>query len=252
VKRGGVDIGMIYMDLYTRNDKFEYFACFPLISKITGSPAVPSCGLICNFSKLNDCLLNHREIEILFHEFGHIMHHIFGEAEYAILSSINTELDYCEIPSQILENLAWEPDIIKKLSRHYKTGNKLSDIHISNIIKSRILYNDLSHQLFYSLFDQKIYDLNFSSHKEMVDKFISLRSKVENVETINTELGLFIHMVGEYGGAYYTYLWGLEYANKIYKFLKDNPNKWDKYVDTMLKPGGTIDGEIMISNFFKD
>ncbi len=100
-------------------------------------------------------LLSHNEIVSLFHEFGHVMHNIFGKTKYSIFSGTNVEFDFVETPAQILENLCWNKSILKKLSSHYKTGNVLPDNIIEKMIKVKGLNIGLSykHNIMIAIYD---------------------------------------------------------------------------------------------------
>jgi thimet oligopeptidase len=273
IYQNNVVIGKFYADFYTRNNKFEGFACFPIINKILSQNeilsqsegSIPSCALICNFSAPSNsnidmedrsselCLLSHFHVEVLLHELGHVIHHIFGAAKYAVFSGSNTEHDFVETPSQMLEHLVWDPKIIKEISCHWKTREQLSDATIIMMLSGRLSGLDYSHQLVYSLFDQELHGGGFSSCKEMVERFKILRKEVEGIDAGDagdaTELTIFGHLAGEYGGAYYTYLWSKVFADDIYNMLEKYPIKWEDYVNKILRPGGTISAHEMMVNF---
>ena len=69
-------------------------------------------------------LLQHNELETLFHEFGHILHMSLTRAEYARTSGSETEIDFVEAPSQIMEHWAWDPGVLGRFARHYRTGSR--------------------------------------------------------------------------------------------------------------------------------
>ena len=124
----GKTIGYIYMDLYPRDGKYKHAACFDLIDgelKEDGTYQQPFTAIVANLnppSKDSPSLLKHDEVETLFHEFGHVLHNVLTEAKYSSISGTSVSRDFVEVPSQILENWAWDPSVIKKISKHYKTG----------------------------------------------------------------------------------------------------------------------------------
>ncbi|MCH8612925.1 M3 family metallopeptidase [Arsenicicoccus dermatophilus] len=102
-------IGRIYLDLHPREGKFGHAAMFELVAGVRGG-ALAQGALACNFSK---GYLEHSQVTTLFHEFGHLVHHVLGgRGPFARHSGVATEWDFVEAPSQMLEHWAWEPDVL--------------------------------------------------------------------------------------------------------------------------------------------
>lgn len=256
IYRNGILLGKFYGDFYSRENKFEGYACFPIIYKLRSQNdkatyTTPQCALICNFDAPinNNTFLTHIDVETLLHELGHVIHHTFGQAKYAIYSGSNTEVDFSETPSQVLENLAWDRNILKRISKHWKTGQPLSDATIGILLSSRLLGLEYSRQITYSVFDQELYGDGFSSCEEMVSRFCKIRKEIEGLDDDIGDLSLFSHLVSEYGGTYYAYLWSKVYADDIYNTLEKDSTKWIQYIDIILRNGGTISANDMMTNF---
>jgi thimet oligopeptidase len=121
-------LGRIYLDMHPREGKDKWFSSAPLVPGIRGRQ-IPEGMLICNFSggTVGDPgLMQHSEVVTFFHEFGHLMHHILGsQGEWSGEGGFNVEGDFIESPSQMLEEMFHDTDILQSFGRNYKTGESI-------------------------------------------------------------------------------------------------------------------------------
>src|SRR5256884_3135202 len=123
----GTAIGRFFLDLFPREGKYKHAAQFTLASGVREG-TLPEGALVCNFPKPDDqpALLDHSDVVTFFHEFGHLLHHLFGgHTRWAGLSGVRTEWDFVEAPSQMLEEWCWDASVLRRFARHVETGETI-------------------------------------------------------------------------------------------------------------------------------
>jgi len=126
----GEPLGLFYLDMFPRDGKFNHFAEFEIIGgKLLpdGKYQRPTVTLLCNFPPATadkPSLLSHSEVEILFHEFGHVLHTITTRAKYGRFAGTHVPTDFVEAPSQMLQNWVWDKNVLDSFAADYREPSK--------------------------------------------------------------------------------------------------------------------------------
>ena len=208
-------IGVFYADLFPREGKQGGAWMCPLLYRTSHQPHV---GLICaNFSPPVEgrSLITHREVETLFHEFGHLLHHLLTEVELKSQAGTNVAWDFVELPSQIMENWCWEKEALDLFARHWQTEAPLPEDLFDRLLKTRTFRAGTAQmrQLSFAEIDLILHQDYPTSEVEDVVRFardqMTKRSPTplrEDYAMINGFTHLFASSVG-YAAAYYSYKW---------------------------------------------
>jgi Zn-dependent oligopeptidase len=252
-------LGFFFLDMHPREGKYGHAAAFELQQSYVDSNSriVPVSAMVCNFTNDQPALLKHDEVETFLHEMGHIFHMLLTKVPYARLSGANTEWDFVEAPSQALENWAWNKEFLTKISRHYKTGKKIPEQLVNNLVDSRYFLNvfHLGRQMALSNFDWIVHtsNTNNQSLKEIWDKNYYEFCNIMPQKDVRpyTNWG---HIVGGYSAGYYGYLWSNVYALNMYnKFMKTkklvNSDLGNKFKCDILEKGNCFSANLLVKDF---
>ncbi|KAF8308563.1 metallopeptidase MepB [Clavulina sp. PMI_390] len=251
-------IGDVYLDLYPRENKYSHAAVWGLIPsyiKEDGAIQYPLAAMVANLAKPTPdrpALLRHDDAVTFMHEMGHVFHGMLSRVKFSRFHGTSVARDFVEAPSQMLENWCWEPEVLKRITSHYKTQEKMSDELIAKLIKSRYVNIALFslRQLFFGTFDIKVHtDTTIGAENVDYSKmWCDLREEVSLVKTgeqITPGQGSFGHIMGGYDAGYYGYLYSQVFSADMYAtvFEKDpmSPASGKKYRQNILLPGGSRD-----------
>lgn len=260
-KASGELVAYFYMDLYPREGKYKHAACFGLVEgeeKQDGTYQIPFVAIVANLNKPSGdtpSLLKHSEVETLFHEFGHVLHNALTKAKYSAFSGTSVSWDFVEAPSQMLERWAWDPQVLKKISRHYQTGEALPDDLIKRMIAAKNFGAGGMYlrQDFFAQYDMTLHTADTTP--DTTKLYFELTKKIRGLPLTKGTIpqASFGHIMGGYDAGYYGYLWSEVIAEDFFgEFKKNgifNPETGLKFRREMLEKGGTLDEEKMVENF---
>ncbi len=219
VHQDGEVIGGFYTDLYARNGKRTGAWIDECVTRqrLNGHTALPIGYLVCNFPPPDEkgvSLLTHHDIVTLFHEFGHMLHHLLTRVDFPSIAGINgVPWDAVELPSQFMENFAWSYDVLTRCSSHHEFHKPLPRDLFDKLKDSRHAGAALAmlRQIELGLFDFLLHTDYDPQHPEPVlDTLARVRDEVALIRhpDINRLPHGFSHIFGGgYAAGYYSYKW---------------------------------------------
>ncbi|MDP2761837.1 MAG: M3 family metallopeptidase [Sideroxyarcus sp.] len=248
-------VGQFYLDLYARNSKRGGAWMDDVITRrrlADGKVQTPVAYLNCNFSAPvggKPAVFTHDEVQTLFHEFGHGLHHLLTEVEDIGVSGINgVEWDAVELPSQFMENFCWEWDVLSGMTRQIDTGKKLPRALFDKMLAAKNFQSGLAtlRQIEFALFDMLMHS-NFASGqgKSILQLLDEIRAEVAVLipPEFNRFPQSFAHIfAGGYAAGYYSYKWAEVLSADAYSLFEEhgvlNPDIGAKFRAEILAMGG--------------
>jgi len=264
ISEKGKNIGYFYLDLHPRANKYNHAACFSMFNGVKNDEVhqLPSATLVCNFPRGTSekpSLITHSDVVTMFHEFGHLMHHMLAVTPMSLQAGISNSRDFVEVPSQFFENWAWSYESLKLFAKHYKTDEVLPKELHQKMVDSRNVGSGLSNiqQLYYGYIDMTLHDKYDPDGKESTTDIVK---KLQNEITLypyveNTHMqAAFGHLTG-YAAGYYGYLWAKVYAEDCFSLFEEegvlNKETGKRFRKEILSKGSTKDELEMIKAFLQ-
>lgn len=212
----GASLGGFYADLYPREEKRDgawmhglltgYGASFEGLEVLAANVTPPTNG--------KPALLTHREVETLFHEFGHMLHHALSQVEVRSLAGTNVAWDFVELPSQIMENWSWEREALDLFARHLDTGATIDEALLEKMKRARTFRaaNQQMRQLGFAETDLALHT-EFDPAKSDVVDFARPRMQAHSPAPLPADYAMisaFTHLFASpvgYAAGYYSYKW---------------------------------------------
>ena len=232
--RSGSLIGQFYLDLYAREHKRGGAWMDDALTRRRKNDAIqtPVAYLTCNFSAPvggRPALFTHDEVNTLFHEFGHGLHHLLTKIEDLGVSGINgVEWDAVELPSQFMENFCWEWEVLKHLTRHVDSGAALPRDLFDKMIAAKNFQSGLQtlRQIEFALFDMRLHDdFDPATGKTALQLLQEIRAQVAVLMPpgYNRFPNNFSHIfAGGYAAGYYSYKWAEVLSADAYSLFEEN------------------------------
>lgn len=260
----GTHIGIYYTDYFPRESKRggAWMTSFRKQSRIKGKNVTPIIMNVANLTKPTadkPSLLSFEDVETMFHEFGHALHGLLSDCTYERLSGTSVARDFVELPSQVMENWASEPEMLEIYAKHYKTGEIIPDSLVQKIKNSRKFNEGFrsTEYLAASFLDMAYHTMTEQNNNLDVNKFedkalsgIGLPSNIiSRYKSTN-----FAHIFsGGYSSGYYGYEWAAVLDADAFQAFKEtslfDKNTAKKFRSELLSKGGTDEPMTLYKNF---
>ncbi len=248
-------VGILFMDFHPRESKRggAWMGSYRKQEVNNGKNITPIITMVCNFTSPTDdtpALLSFDEVSTLFHEFGHALHGLLSKCQYYSLSGTSVPRDFVELPSQVMEHWAAQPELLKVYGKHYKTGEVISDELISKIQKSSKFNQGFMTTEYLAA---AILDMDYHTLTETLDADPNHFEK-ESLAKMNLipeivsryRSTYFNHIFsGGYSAGYYAYIWSAILDSDAFQAFRENGifdrETANKFRKNVLEKGGTED-----------
>lgn len=249
----GNHVGILYMDFHPRASKRggAWMTSYRTQKMENGKRIAPVVSIVCNFTKPTEnapALLTFDEVSTFFHEFGHALHGLLSNVTYESVAGTSVPRDFVELPSQIMENWAAEPEVMRMYAKHYKTGEVISDKLIEKMQKAGTFDQGFvtTEYLAASLLDMQYHTQkgNITVDAETFEKTAMNKMNLPSTIIPRYRSTYFNHIfAGGYSAGYYSYIWSGVLDTDAFEVFKINGLFNQDYAKSfrknVLEKGGT-------------
>ena len=259
----GSHLALFYADFFPRASKRggAWMTEFRGQSIENGVEKRPFISIVCNFTKPTadaPALITHDELTTFLHEFGHALHGIFAEGRYGSLTGTSVSRDFVELPSQIMENWAFEPEYLNSFAKHYQTGEPIPTELIDKVVAAKNYLAGYAQvrQLHFGLLDMAWHTLTELPSESTVEFEAKTLAPYAVMPAVSGTAfsGSFSHIFsGGYSAGYYSYKWAEVLEADAFSLFKEkgifNTEVAASFRENILSKGSTEEAAVIYRNF---
>ena len=259
----GTHLALFYADFFPRASKRggAWMTEFRGQSIMNGVEYRPFISIVCNFTKPTadaPALITHDEFTTFLHEFGHALHGIFAQGRYGSLAGTNVSRDFVELPSQIMENWAFEPEYLNSFAKHYQTGEPIPAELIEKIVAAKNYLAGYAQvrQLHFGYLDMAWHSLKEVPAMNTIEfehKTLAPYSVMPSVDGTGFSTSFSHIFSGGYSAGYYSYKWAEVLEADAFSLFKEkgifNTEVSNSFRENILSKGSIEDADVIYRNF---
>ena len=256
-------MALLYLDYFPRESKRggAWMTSFRELSCRNGEEQRPFVSIVTNFTKptaSTPSLLTFGEVTTLLHEFGHGLHGMLAEGRYKSLTGTNVVRDFVELPSQLMENWALEPEWLQTFARHWQTGEVIPQEYIDRIVAARNFLAGYAQvrQLQFGLTDMAWHTVTGAPAEDPIafeQETLRPTAVLPQVPGIVFSPSFNHIFSGGYAAGYYSYKWAEVLESDAFAFFKEkgifSREAAERFRRELLSKGGSVDADVLYRNF---
>ena len=256
-------MALLYLDYFPRESKRggAWMTSFRELSCRGGEEQRPFVSIVTNFTKptaSTPSLLTFGEVTTLLHEFGHGLHGMLAEGRYKSLTGTNVVRDFVELPSQLMENWALEPEWLQTFARHWQTGEVIPQEYIDRIVAARNFLAGYAQvrQLQFGLTDMAWHSVTGAPAEDPIafeQETLRPTAVLPQVPGIVFSPSFNHIFSGGYAAGYYSYKWAEVLEADAFAFFKEkgifSREAAERFRCELLSKGGSVDADVLYRNF---